>query len=82
MQNYASPKLKEEGFSYFSFTTYSDAKDEILKKIKAGDLILVKGSQNELYLERVVELLLLNKKDKDLLPRRGSFWDKKRRNTP
>jgi len=50
--------------------------------IKAGDLILVKGSQNELYLERVVELLLLNKKDKDLLPRRGSFWDKKRRNTP
>ena len=82
IQNYTSPKLKEESFNHLSFMTYSDAKDEILKKIKAGDLILVKGSQNELYLERVVELLLLNKKDKDLLPRRGSFWDKKRRNTP
>jgi uncharacterized phage protein gp47/JayE len=43
-------------------------------------LVLVKGSQNTLYLERVVELLLLDKRDREKLCRRGKYWDRVRQN--
>ena len=46
--------------------------------IEDNDLVLVKGSQNTLLLERVVESLLKDPKDKNRLCRRGTFWDKQR----
>ena len=78
MQKFVAPILKSNNFSFNAFPTFTDAKDEILKVIQAGDLILVKSSQNTLFLERVVEMLLKNPKDKEKLCRRGEFWDKKR----
>jgi len=42
-------------------------------------LILVKGSQNTIFLEIVVEQILQNKDDTKLLCRRGKFWNSKRK---
>jgi UDP-N-acetylmuramyl pentapeptide synthase len=75
------PVLKEHKFNCESFETYTKAIDFILKNINNNDLILVKGSQNTLFLERVVEMLLKNKDDVKKLCRRGIFWDKKRAST-
>jgi len=78
MQKFVAPILKDNNFTFSAFPTFTNAKDEILKVIKSQDLILVKSSQNTLFLERVVEMLLKNVTDKEKLCRRGEFWDKKR----
>lgn len=79
MKNYVSPILKKNKHNFYSFLTFSESKSTIKKVIKNGDTILVKGSQNTLFLERIVEMLLKDKKDKVRLARRGGFWDKKRK---
>jgi len=63
MGQFVAPILSSESFNFLIFDTYSQAKNEIVKNIKKNDLILIKGSQNTLYLERVVELLLVDKSD-------------------
>lgn len=82
MKKYVFPILKKNNHNLYSFLTFSESKSTIKKVIKNGDTILVKGSQNTLFLERVVEILLKDKKDKVRLARRGEFWDKKRKETP
>lgn len=47
--------------------------------LEPNDTILVKGSQNTLFLEIIVEELLKNKKDKKLLCRRDEFYENKRK---
>jgi len=81
MQEYVAPILKKAGFEFAGFNNFTDAKDFILKSVKENDLILVKGSQNTLFLERAVEILLENPKDKGKLCRRGEFWNNKREKT-
>lgn len=81
LKNYAEPILKRKKFPYQSFLTFTDAKQAITDTIKENDLILVKGSQNTLFLERVVEMLLAHGEDVAKLCRRGEFWDKKRAET-
>lgn len=82
ISEYTVPILKDSGFNFKAFHTFSEAKKAILDEIKEGDLVLVKGSQNKLLLERAVELLLKNKSDVEKLCRRGSYWDKQRAITP
>jgi len=81
MRDYVVPILKEKKANHVSFNTFSEAKDFILKNIKINDVILVKSSQNTLFLERVVQMLLADSKDEARLCRRGSFWDKRRQET-
>lgn len=78
MRNYAVPLLENAKFSYKSFLTFTEAKQYILDTIQEEDVILIKGSQNMLFLERVVALLLEDSKETEKLCRRGEFWDKKR----
>jgi hypothetical protein len=82
MKQYAAPILRNKKFNFQSYVTFTDAKEKILESIKENDLILVKSSQNTLYLERVVEMLLEDKRDIEKLCRRGKFWDNQRNNTP
>lgn len=82
MKEFVAPILKKNNHNFYSFLTFSQSKNVIKKVINSGDAVLVKGSQNTLYLERVVEMLLLNKKDKNKLCRRGKFWDRMRKETP
>lgn len=59
------------------FLDRGDVLEYIKKNLKGGEIILFKGSQS-LYLEDIIEDLLKNKKDAELLSRRGEFWEKKR----
>lgn len=45
------------------------------EKTKLNTTILLKGSQNTIFLEDVVEQLLLNKSDVKFLCRRGNYWN-------
>lgn len=78
LKNYAIPVLKRKRIKFQSFVTYTEAQKAILDSVKEKDIILVKSSQNTLFLERAVELLLADKNDTDKLCRRGAFWEKQR----
>jgi UDP-N-acetylmuramoyl-tripeptide--D-alanyl-D-alanine ligase len=82
MEKYVSPILSKNNFEVYSFPNFTAAKERILEMVRENDLILVKSSQNTLFLERAVELLLKNPKDREKLCRRGEFWDKKRHESP
>lgn len=57
----------------------SSAAGEYLKKIvKDGDIILAKGSQNNVRIEKAIELILKDQDNKDtLLVRQGDMWKNK-----
>jgi UDP-N-acetylmuramoyl-tripeptide--D-alanyl-D-alanine ligase len=76
IKEYTAPILEKNNFDFKSFETFKEAREYIVDSVRRNDLILVKGSQNTLYLERAVELLLANKEEKALLCRRGKYWDK------
>lgn len=60
------------------FFDKAEAAGEWLKKeIKAGDLILMKGSQNNVRLEKTIAKILQNKADRKLLCRQEKAWKKK-----
>lgn len=80
-QKFIEPILKKNNFESFSYLNFSSVRQTILDAIKPKDIILIKGSQNTLFLERVVEMLLQNPKDSEKLCRRGEFWDKMRQKT-
>ncbi len=82
MKKYAVPYLKLNNKPYKSFDNFTKAKTFIKKAIQKDDIILVKGSQNTLLLERVVEMLLKNKKEKRKLCRQRPFWEKRRKEIP
>lgn len=77
-EKYMVPIIKAGQFPFENFPDVTSCKKALLNLIQPNDLILVKGSQNTLFLERIVEDLLADKKDIDKLTRRGSFWDTKR----
>ena len=80
-QQYILPILRKNDFKVSSFLNFTSSKSTILEIIRPKDMILVKGSQNTLFLERAVEMLLENSKDKEKLCRRGDYWDKIREKT-
>lgn len=69
---------KENGFSesnIFQFDNHDSLGDFLLHKIKAGDVILVKGSQS-MRMEKIVKLIMSEPdKAKELLVRQGGQWD-------
>jgi len=81
LDDFAVPILSNEQFNYYSFPNFSKARARIRSLVKNRDIILVKGSQNTLFLERAVEMLLADPEDQKFLPRRGKFWDKMRTKT-
>lgn len=66
----------------YTFNRTKEALEFIKKNnynlLNPEDTILIKGSQNTLFLEIIVEELLANKKDKKYLCRRDSFYEHKR----
>lgn len=78
---YIVPVLKRNDFNYYSFPNFTSSKKTILEVIKPKDMILIKGSQNTLFLERVVEMLLNDSRDVRKLCRRGDHWDRIRKKT-
>lgn len=71
-------KAKEKGMNeknIFSFKTSLEAAGFFAEKIKKNDIILVKGSQNNVRLERFVKALMANPEQaKELLVRQEPVW--------
>lgn len=61
------------------FVNAKQAAEVIRKEVKPEDVILVKGSQNTIFLETVVEALLKHPEDAAKLCRRGTYWDTQRK---
>jgi UDP-N-acetylmuramoyl-tripeptide--D-alanyl-D-alanine ligase len=80
MKKYALPILQAKLGDKVSWHDNALKAAQALKiDLKPATIVLIKGSQNTLFLETAVEFLMRNKKSNDkLLCRRGHFWDKKR----
>lgn len=85
MKQFALPIISKSELPVEWFATAGQARDSLQgcdpsvpEFLTGGEIILVKGSQNTIFLEIVVEALLKNKSDVKNLCRRGKFWDKKR----
>ena len=72
------PLTKQYLGEKYSFMSSREAGRFIKDKlIQEGDVILVKGSQNTVFLEVVVEMLMQHPEQaNELLCRRGKYWDK------
>ncbi len=84
MKEYFIPKAKSLGFDddkIHWFENSAQAADFSKDLVQGGEVVLVKGSQNTIFLERVVEELMLEKDRADkLLCRRGEYWERERSN--
>ncbi len=75
------------GTKAHKFTYWWQAADFLKSKIKSGDTILVKGSQNTIYLEELVKTILARPADATKICRQSPWWLKtkskfKRLSTP
>lgn len=77
---YLASEAKKAGFSpakIFSFENSYLAGKFLKNKIRKGDVILVKGSQNNVRMEWLIEQIMANpQKAKDLLVRQEKEWTK------
>ncbi|MBT5016914.1 UDP-N-acetylmuramoyl-tripeptide--D-alanyl-D-alanine ligase [Candidatus Peregrinibacteria bacterium] len=77
---YFAEAAHDAGFSkerIFSFETSKAAAEFLKDKLREGDVILAKGSQNNVRMEHLVkELMLHPKQAKQLLSRQDSYWQK------
>lgn len=79
MKQFALPVVQKTKTQAHWFKTAYQAANFLQTQLKKDDVILVKGSQNTLLLEILVEQLMAHPQDaQKLLARRGAFWDKKR----
>lgn len=81
-QEYILPVLKSQKFPAQHFATMPGLVKHLHRVIRPDSFILVKGSQNLIYLERAVESILANQEDVARLCRRGAFWDRQRSLAP
>ena len=84
MKEFFIPKAEASGFDKEKihwFENSVQAADFVKRMIADGEVILVKGSQNTIFLERVVEAIMANPGMADeLLCRRGKYWERTRQN--
>lgn len=80
MREHVLPILKKAGIPAVWFSSPLQAAAQLKEDLQPDDLLLVKGSQNTIFLESAVEQLMQNPQEADaLLCRRGSFWNKQRK---
>ncbi|MBP9817387.1 hypothetical protein KBC75_01345 [Candidatus Shapirobacteria bacterium] len=64
------------GAKAIKFTDWSEANEYIKQNLKPNSTILIKGSQNTIYLEEIVKSLLQNPADASLICRQSPYWQK------
>lgn|GEM_PF-2811866 len=75
MNEHLRPELEAHRVSCVGFADAAALLKGLDEILEPGDAVLVKGSQNTLFLERVTEALLADPADAARLPRRGARWD-------
>jgi UDP-N-acetylmuramoyl-tripeptide--D-alanyl-D-alanine ligase len=78
---YTLPVLLSKKFPVHHFTHMTDLTKYLRQSLRSNSYVLIKGSQNQIFLERAVEGILMNKDDVSKLCRRGKYWDKIRSST-
>jgi UDP-N-acetylmuramyl pentapeptide synthase len=84
MRDYFKPRLIELGFDQSKIFTKNKVGeilkdlDNFLKNNLSNKIILIKGSQNTIFLEIAVKFLLKKTEDQKKLCRIGEMWDNKR----
>lgn len=76
MQKFALPILSQKtGLKVEHFTKAGEAGQAIAAQLQKGDLVLVKGSQNTIFLEEAVKAMMLEpSKASKLLCRQSQWW--------
>lgn len=68
---------KMERHKFFDFFSAGEAAEFFSKKVEKGDVVLVKGSQNNVRLERFVKALMARPEEaKEVLVRQNKVWTK------
>jgi UDP-N-acetylmuramoyl-tripeptide--D-alanyl-D-alanine ligase len=79
-KKYLYPMLINKGLKAFWFSNTEEAGEYLTSMLNKDDFLLIKSSQNTLFLETVVEKLMANPNEADkLLCRRGEWWDRVRK---
>lgn len=73
-----APAAAAKGCTVKSFTTPYEAGRYLQPKIKKGALLYAKGSQNKVFTEEAVKLLLANPEDASKLVRQSGYWLKRK----
>ncbi|HKZ35032.1 MAG TPA: UDP-N-acetylmuramoyl-tripeptide--D-alanyl-D-alanine ligase [Patescibacteria group bacterium] len=80
MKEYAVPVVEEKAVPCASFDSASKAAKYLKERLSGGETILIKGSQNTIFLETAVkELMLHPEQSEELLCRQTPFWERQRR---
>ncbi len=77
--NYLASAAKKKGCKVVTTISPYEAAKVILQNLKPDAVILCKGSQNKVFAEEAVKILLVNTEDENKLVRQGAFWTKKKR---
>jgi len=75
---YLAPAARKKGCRVTEFTDPYSAGEYVKNRIKHGAIVLAKGSQNSVFAEEAVKLLLQDPKDEVLLVRQSPEWMKKK----
>lgn len=82
-KQHSMPELKKKGFNSKNLLWFENAYqaiDSVKNLIGKDDLVLIKGSQNTIFLEIIAEALMKHpEKAKVLLCRQTPYWEKQRR---
>jgi UDP-N-acetylmuramoyl-tripeptide--D-alanyl-D-alanine ligase len=73
---YLAPAAKKQGCEAKTFMNPYEAGEYVLKQMRAGTVILAKGSQNGVFAEEAVKILLSNKSQERKLVRQSDYWQK------
>jgi UDP-N-acetylmuramoyl-tripeptide--D-alanyl-D-alanine ligase (fragment) len=77
-RKYTAPIAKERGVNVMSFDSALSAGAFAKSKIEKGAVVLVKGSQNKIYTEEALKLILHDIKDSRKLVRQSEPWLEKK----
>jgi UDP-N-acetylmuramoyl-tripeptide--D-alanyl-D-alanine ligase len=75
-KNYLAPAAEANGCQVQSFDNPYTAAEYLKPIIKKNAIVLVKGSQNSVFAEETVKLILANPDDADKLVRQSDYWTK------
>lgn len=73
-KDYLAPAAKERGCTVHSFDSPYAAGEFVKKKLKKGALVLAKGSQNRVFAEEALKIVLANKADTVDMVRQSDYW--------
>lgn len=74
MAEFVLPILRQQQVSVEHFQSASAAGQALANEVQTGDLILVKGSQNTIFLEEAIKVVLANPADAKHLCRQNPWW--------